>query len=218
MVKMVYLVFDIVGRFFRLEGSVFFIKGSVRGICGLFWFDRVVVGGIFLLGEDIEVFVDEVCFLLMGLLLVRLLLVVVFSFVLWFFVLLIVDFLFEVLDSFWVVCLRRFEVFGFLLGLVGVIVIWICGVFLDGCRVFFEVVVIGFFMSIGGCGDFWLILFVGWVGKGGGVVSVDVGVIVMVCGSGGGFCGGRCGGWDIFLVVKYLEGLGMEKLIVEFCF
>lgn len=102
-------------------------------------------------------------------------------------------------------------------GLAGVIATWTRGASSDGCRVLSEAVAAGSPMSIGGCGDSRLILLVGRAGKGGGVVSADAGVTVMACGNGGGFRGGRRGGWDIFPVAKHLEGLGMEKSTAELC-
>lgn len=73
-------------------------------------------------------------------------------------------------------------------------------------------------MSIGGGGDSRLTLpaVVGRGGKGGGVVSADAGVIVMACGSGDSFRGGRRGGWDIFSVAKHLEGLELKSQLVSF--
>lgn len=98
-VKMAHSVPDIAGRSFRPEGSAFFIKGSARGICGLFRLDGAAAGGISLLGEDTEAFVDEACLSLMGSLLARSLPAAAFSPVSRFPAPSIVDSPFEALDS-----------------------------------------------------------------------------------------------------------------------
>lgn len=65
-VKMAHSVPDIAGRSLRPEESAFFNKDSARGICELFRLDGAAAGGMPLLGENNEAFVDEACPSLMG--------------------------------------------------------------------------------------------------------------------------------------------------------